>query len=865
MRLLHFDEYRRLKWTEFSSNIPPYAVLSHTWNSDEFLFEDLVNGTGTSKTGYGKVEFCAKQAARDQIQYFWIDTCCIDKWNLLELSNAINSMFSWYRNAAKCYVFLSDVSVPVAIDAQLHQNIWEVPFRKSRWFTRGWTLQELIAPVSIEFFSSEHQWLGDKKTLEQQVQQITGIPVEALQGDPLDDFSVAERMAWVAGRQTTLEEDIAYCLIGIFGVSMESRYGEGKEKALTRLREEVEKASVTPFIIPFDRNARFVGRESQLAVLEGKLFVGTSTTKVAIIGPGGIGKTQLALELAYRTRQKYKSCSIFWIPASDVESIHQAYMHIAQRLNIPGWDDEKADVKKLVQLHLSQASAGQWLIVFDNADEAGPGTTGPSQTGSLTEYLPSSKQGSILFITTDSKMAVSLASQNIVKLPEIERDMAHRILKTYLTNPTNEQDADLLLKELAYLPLAIVQAAAYINVNKTTLKDYLSLLGAQEKEVVERISKQFDEWQPHRTGNPIATTLLISFEQIRNCDILATDFLYFMACIDRKDIPLALLPTTSPPRGGMDAVETLNAYSFITKRQAESALDLHRLVHLAIRNWLHTQGLLSKRTQLAITRLLEVFPDSKHENRSKWRRLLPHAKYALSYDLMKQEDEAGIELTWKCAMSLHSDGRYNEAEELFAQVMETRKRVLGAEHPDTLTSMANLASTYRNQGRWKAAEELEVQVMETCKKKLGTDHPDTLNSMSNLASTYRNQGQWDAAEELEVQVIETSTTKLGADHPSTLTYIANLASTYRNQGRWKEAEELEMQVMETCKKKLGADHPDTLTSMANLASTWKAQGRDTEAIGLMTECVRLQERILGASHPYFISSSNTLADWEAKQ
>lgn len=243
MRLLHIESSERLILTDFSGKtIPPYAILSHTWGDDEFLFEDLVNGTGKTKAGYEKILFCGEQAARDDLQYFWVDTCCIDKWNLRELSNAINSMFRWYRNAEKCYVLLSDISAPMT-DAQLHQSRWEASFRKSRWFTRGWTLQELIAPPSLEFFSLERQRLGDKDSLEQQINQITGIPVEALRGDPIEDFSVKDRSAWMVGRQTTQEEDMAYALIGIFGVSMTFRYGEGKERALNRLQEEMEKGT----------------------------------------------------------------------------------------------------------------------------------------------------------------------------------------------------------------------------------------------------------------------------------------------------------------------------------------------------------------------------------------------------------------------------------------------------------------------------------------------------------------------------------------------------------------------------------------------------------------------------------------------
>jgi hypothetical protein len=250
MRLLYFDNSGRLTSKNFSRRkIPPYAILSHTWDVDEFLFEDLGDDAGKSKAGYKKIQFCGEQAARDHLQYFWVDTCCIDKWNLRELSNAINSMFEWYKNAEKCYVFLPDVSTP-ATDPQLHQSEWESSFRMSRWFTRGWTLQELLAPASIDFFSLEGQRLGDKDSLEQQISDITRIPVTALQGEPLNEVSVPKRMAWMVGRQTTEEEDMAYSLIGIFSVSMEFRYGEGKERALMRLHEEIQKGTSYIMFVP---------------------------------------------------------------------------------------------------------------------------------------------------------------------------------------------------------------------------------------------------------------------------------------------------------------------------------------------------------------------------------------------------------------------------------------------------------------------------------------------------------------------------------------------------------------------------------------------------------------------------------------
>jgi hypothetical protein len=246
MRLLELKNPGEFSLTkDFIDNIPRYAILSHTWGADgeEVTFNDVVNDAGRNKAGYAKIQFCGEQAAGDGLQYFWVDTCCIDRSSSAELTEAINSMFRWYREAAKCYVYLSDVSINDCDKSNYSsQFIWESAFRESRWFTRGWTLQELIAPESVEFFSSEGKLLGNKKLLERQVHEITGIAIQALQGKPLSEFSVAERMLWAAKRRTTRKEDEAYSLLGIFDIHMSLIYGEGR-KAFLRLEEEIVKSS----------------------------------------------------------------------------------------------------------------------------------------------------------------------------------------------------------------------------------------------------------------------------------------------------------------------------------------------------------------------------------------------------------------------------------------------------------------------------------------------------------------------------------------------------------------------------------------------------------------------------------------------
>jgi hypothetical protein len=244
MRLLTIRDDETLALTkDIVDAIPPYAILSHTWGSDEdeVTFRDVTEGTGCDKLGYQKIRLCGKQAVSDGMKHFWVDTCCIDKSNNAELSEALNSMFRWYQNAQKCYVYLSDVTCSGQEEhEELPQSAWSLAFRQSRWFTRGWTLQELIAPSVVEFFSTQWQPLGDKEALGLQIHDVTGIPIRVLQGCPLSDFTVDERISWSGRRTTKRAEDMAYCLMGIFNVFLPPIYGEGRDHAILRLNQQID-------------------------------------------------------------------------------------------------------------------------------------------------------------------------------------------------------------------------------------------------------------------------------------------------------------------------------------------------------------------------------------------------------------------------------------------------------------------------------------------------------------------------------------------------------------------------------------------------------------------------------------------------
>ncbi|KAL8637370.1 MAG: hypothetical protein Q9226_009130 [Calogaya cf. arnoldii] len=229
--------------------VKKYAILSHRWEEEEVSFKDMQDiEIAWKKKGFSKILKSCEHARYQGYDYVWVDTCCINKESSAELSEAINSMFRWYKAAGVCFAYLSDVNC-----SETHTVLIDDQIMRSQWFTRGWTLQELLAPNNIILFDCEWACLGTKHVLSEIIEKRTGIEELALHGKPLADYSIAQRMSWASRRKTTRAEDIAYCLLGIFDVNMPMLYGEGM-KAFMRLQEEIIKQSDdhTIFAWPID-------------------------------------------------------------------------------------------------------------------------------------------------------------------------------------------------------------------------------------------------------------------------------------------------------------------------------------------------------------------------------------------------------------------------------------------------------------------------------------------------------------------------------------------------------------------------------------------------------------------------------------
>ncbi|CAG1973095.1 unnamed protein product [Fusarium graminearum] len=675
--------------------------------------------------------------------------------------------------------------------------------------------------------------------------------------------------------------------------------GQSNAPIHTTFNLKLEPAEPTPppfASIPFRRDPMFVNRGDVLEQIDRRCSEPAS--RVAIVGLGGVGKSQLAIEFAYR----FADCSpekwIFWVHASTPARIVEGFKSIADNIKLMGRNQPTVDILKLVFDWLSNVRNGKWLLILDSADD--PDVLLDSTIGGrggerkLVEYLPQSVNGCVLLTTRNRDLAFRLTGtfQTIHEIGPMTQEEGLKLLENRLGRLSDGDTAVELVRSLDLVPLAISQAAAYIQMRapRTSLAQYLDQFRQSESKKVKLLTHDAgdlrrDLRKDGGASNTILTTWQVSFDHIRSKRQSAADLLSLMSFFDRQGIPESLVALPKDSRntaqsnrhndisdsdtqdsgdktesGLEDDIAILRNYCLIMQGEDTNTFEMHGLVQLSTRRWLKAQGLQEKFLEQYIVIMARAFPNGDYENWKVCRALFAHVEAAAEY---WPKDEH-LRKTW--ADLLHNggwyallQGRYATAELMSSQAMRNREEIMGKDHEGTLASTSNLGSTYWNQGRWEEAEKLQVEVMETRKLRLGEDHPDTLQSISNLASTYWSQGRWEEAEKLQVEVMETRKLRLGEDHPDTLQSINNLALIYRSQGRWEEAEKLQIEVTETSKVKLGEDHPDTLQNMSNLALIHWSQGRWEEAEKLQIEVMETSKVKLGADHPDTLTSIGNLA------
>ncbi|KAB8213646.1 kinesin light chain [Aspergillus novoparasiticus] len=599
----------------------------------------------------------------------------------------------------------------------------------------------------------------------------------------------------------------------------------------TKTVDEALRGVKHTFYLPFERNHKFIGRNAELDTLKQKLLVNKDCQKVALSGLGGIGKTQVALRFAYSVKEDCPEYSIFWVQALSMETFELSCREIAGVLGIRQEQEGGEELKSLVRQRLSAKTAGKWLLVIDNADDLDL-LRGTYQTEGFLAFLPESDGGLTIFTTRHGAVAQYLTGSDVVEIGKMTRQETTDLLEKSLVrkNPSDNSETVVnLLTELDYLPLAITQAAAYINTNKSSISEYLRLLKKTEQDAVALISTDFGDKTRYRNSmNAVAKTWTITFNKILECDTLATDVLAFISCIEWRAIPYSILPAAYAEARLAGAIGTLCSYSFLERRDDGTKLDMHRLVYLATRMWVNQNGRKAETTIATLKHLAEVFPSDDYTNRETWRDYLPHVT-RIEKDEPCQGTEEKSRLCLKVGRCLYVDGRMKEALLGLQKSCEWRDINLPQSNIDRLTSQHALAGAYRANGQIKEAVKLLEHVVAIRTEVLPEDHPDRLASQQVLAGAYQSNGQIKEAVKLLEHVVAIKLAILAEDHPDRLASQHALAGAYKANGQIKEAVKLLEHVVAIRAEMLAEDHPDRLASQHMLAIAYKANGQIKEA------------------------------------
>ncbi|KAK0710931.1 hypothetical protein B0H67DRAFT_583780 [Lasiosphaeris hirsuta] len=621
------------------------------------------------------------------------------------------------------------------------------------------------------------------------------------------------------------------------------------------------------WMVPFGRNEGFVGRK---AVIEQLLEMASpdantdNCQRTAIEGLGGVGKTHIALETAFQIRDRYPDCSIFWVPAVDVAGFENAYRDIGRRLGIEGIDEGRPDITELVRDELSREGANmKWLLIIDNADDTEL-LFGNTKHIPLSEYLPFNKSGSILFTTRNHEAAVKLGipEKSIIKTTGLSSPEALEMLQMSLDEDQirDTEGTTNLLNFLTNLPLAIKQASAFMATTRITTARYLDMCQQSDKSTIKMLSKDFKDLGRYKgTKNPIAATWLISFDIITRDHPLASQYLQFLSFLGEKDIPAALLPPAEDEIDAEEAIGILKAYAFISQRQERQSFDIHRLVRLAMRNWIEERGGREACVTGVLKRLDVAFPFPNADNRDIWLVCLPHVQAALEFREFVTDIPLKRGILFNLAVAQSDSGKFREAEQSYQEVFRLEEIFLGKDHPGSTHTVHNHATVLGYLGRYEEAEERHRKAIAILIKEHGKEHHDTLLAMNNLAVDLFNRGCYKESEELNRELIELGERVLGKEDSLTLDSNNGLGNALALQGKAEEAEVIFRQTLKLREKVLGKEHSATLTSRNNLASVLKMQKKYKEAEQLQRQTVKLKEKTLGREHPDTIGSVSVLA------
>jgi len=614
--------------------------------------------------------------------------------------------------------------------------------------------------------------------------------------------------------------------------------------------------------VPYPRNPFFIGRQDILSRLHANVQVDqvmTPSQPQALSGLGGIGKSQIAIEYAYRYRDHYQY--IFWVGAATRDTLTADFVAIAELLQLPVRNQQDQNITVVAVKHWF-TSHTRWLLILDNADEL----------SLLTDFLPTNGKGQILLTTRAQATGISIESIEVEKMSQAEGThfLLKRTKKLLQDAALEDQEtAEAIVQILDGLPLALDQAGAYIEETGCSLHEYLDVYQTRRKELLGirgSLSLDYPE--------TIATTWSLSFQKAKKASPVAAELLRVCAFLAPDAIPEEIILQVTPELGKIfhsvasdafhfyEALRILRQYSLIRRNPSTRVLIIHRLVQAVIKDSLSraSQRSWAEKIVRAVNR---VFPDVHVRNWVQCQRYLPHAQVCAH--LISQHELASPEaarLLHQTGYYLHIHAQYSEAESLYEQGLALRVQVLGHEHPETATSLNDMARLCRMQGKYRQAEPLYQQALAIREQALGEDHLETARSYHNLARLYLDLGRYDKAELLYAKVLVIREQQLGLTDPLYAQSLNSLANLYAAQGLYVQAEELVKQALAIYEKQAGASHPYTAQCLYNLAKLQHARGHYKRAEELYQRALEIDEQEYGKNgrnHPYIANCLNDLA------
>jgi tetratricopeptide (TPR) repeat protein len=628
--------------------------------------------------------------------------------------------------------------------------------------------------------------------------------------------------------------------------------------------------------IPYPKNPFFTGREDQLTRIATTLRQnrtvaltqpGTSdrasetSTPQAISGLGGIGKTQIAVEYAYRYRSDYQA--VLWAQANTREILVSSFVAIAKLLNLPEKDVKNqatviAAVKEWMKTHT------QWLLIMDNGD----------QLEIVNEFIPPAFGGHILLTTRAQAMGrlaqrivVDTMSPDVGTLFLLRRAAVIQASTPLEQAPEKEREtAKEFVREMGGLPLALDQAGAYIEETNSSLIDYLNLYRKRKFDLLKQRGGIISDHP-----EPVATTWSLSFEQVEQTNPAAAELLRLCAFLSPDAIPEEIItqgaihlgpqiqPLTQDTFAFNEALKALQSYSLINRDMVNNTLSIHRLVQEVLKEEMDQESyrLWTERAVLAVN---EVFPHMDFLVWNQCERCLSNAQVcALLIEQNRIIIPAASRLLNEAGRYLTDRRRYTEAEAILQQALALREQQLGSEHPDTATSLICLGNLYFVQQSYAEAEPFYKRTLTIREKCFGPRHLATATAMNNLGDVYIAQKKYTEAESLCTQALSIRKELLGVEHPTTAASLKSMGDFYSSQGKYTEAEPFYKQALTIREQHLGSMHILTARSLDSLVHLYNLWGKYNEAEPLQIRALTIFEQLLGIEHPSTIASLKLLS------